>query len=201
MKKLREPSFSGDESHLAFRALVRQIAVDADAALGFASAYGEMSDEARDAQIAVLEHEAKSLRLPREGLFAPLLAVENDPKRRARLVAALRGQSNLRDGTVRAFYTQETPARIVLLSVAYLDFATGVVAEVAPLRATRIPLMRVDQASAVLGCGLVPCALDEAVDHLAHAVVAHRDSLEEAACLMPYLELFAPRPEALQEVS
>src|SRR5262245_16084962 len=65
------------------------LATDAEAALAAAMAYKELDAPARDRWLSALEHDAEQVKVPRIAVYAPLLAVESDPERRARIAAAI----------------------------------------------------------------------------------------------------------------
>lgn len=65
------------------------LATDAEAALATAIAYRELTPAGRDYWLAVLQHDAKNLDVPKVALYAPLLAVESDPARRDRISTAM----------------------------------------------------------------------------------------------------------------
>src|ERR1700759_3871949 len=65
------------------------LATDAEAALAAAIAYRELDGGARDHWLSALEQDAARLKVPRIAVYAPLLAVESDPERRARINEAI----------------------------------------------------------------------------------------------------------------
>jgi len=65
------------------------MASDAEAALSAAIAYREMDGPGREQWLASLEFDAPEVHVPKVALYAPLLAVEQDPERRSRLIFAL----------------------------------------------------------------------------------------------------------------
>lgn len=70
-------------------AFLDRLATDAEAALAVAMAYRELDALSRDVWISALDQDAERLSVPRIAVYAPLLAVETDSKRRQRLLAAL----------------------------------------------------------------------------------------------------------------
>jgi hypothetical protein len=54
-----------------------------------AMAYRELDDAARDVWLAALEEDIDRVEAPRIAVYAPLLAVETDPRRRAQVLAAM----------------------------------------------------------------------------------------------------------------
>lgn len=65
------------------------MASDAEAALAAAIAYRDMDAAGRESWLSSLELDAPKVDVPPVALYAPLLAVENDPDRRERLIFAL----------------------------------------------------------------------------------------------------------------
>jgi hypothetical protein len=65
------------------------LAKDAEAALAAAMAYKELDGPSRDTWIGALEHDAARVSVPKIAVYAPLLAVETDPARRARITDAI----------------------------------------------------------------------------------------------------------------
>jgi hypothetical protein len=59
------------------------LATDAEAALAAAMAYKELDEPSRDRWLGALEHDVPRLDVPLIAVYAPLLAVEVDPARRA----------------------------------------------------------------------------------------------------------------------
>src|SRR3954465_12417375 len=102
------------------------LATDAEAALAAAIAYRELDGGARDHWLSALEQDALRLNVPRIAVYAPLLAVESDPERRARITDAI--------GPMEAAATPRSAAQglcgrlpdgshvAVLITPLYLDF-------------------------------------------------------------------------------
>jgi hypothetical protein len=65
------------------------LATDAEAALAAAIAYRELDENARNHWLSALDQDARRLSVPRIAVYAPLLAVESDPARRARITEAI----------------------------------------------------------------------------------------------------------------
>lgn len=65
------------------------LATDAEAALAAAMAYKQLDGSARDMWLSALEQDALRVTVPKIAVYAPLLAVESDPKRRARITEAI----------------------------------------------------------------------------------------------------------------
>src|SRR6185503_13764074 len=75
--------------HRVWCAFLDRLATDAEAALAVAMAYRELDGLGRDVWISALEQDADRVSVPRIAVYAPLLAVEADQKRRQRLLSAL----------------------------------------------------------------------------------------------------------------
>jgi hypothetical protein len=75
--------------HAAWQEWLRALATDADAALAAAHVYRDLDGHARDALLNVLTEDSPALPVPAVAIYAPLLAVESDPARRARIELAI----------------------------------------------------------------------------------------------------------------
>ena len=73
----------------AWKTWLVALATDAEAALGAALAYDSLPAHARSAWLDALEADARDLGIPAVALYAPLLSVEADNGRRARMESAL----------------------------------------------------------------------------------------------------------------
>lgn len=88
-QRVPEPPEADGRSTAVWRQWLSSMASDAEAALAAAIAYREMDSTGRERWLASLELDAPAVNVPAVALYAPLLAVENDPERRERLVCAL----------------------------------------------------------------------------------------------------------------
>jgi len=181
------------------------LATDAEAALATAIAYRELTSSGRDYWLTVLEQDAERLDVPKIALYAPLLAVESDASRRARISHAMgpiddsvqprfaaRGLCGVaRDGTRVA----------VLITPLYLDFAQVVACGFLPnqgfswvrhdpiVLASRVPLA----GQRIEGVLLESAPLKSLIDDLAHAVLAQkRNGREIPQALSTFADLFGP---------
>src|SRR5277367_5193373 len=85
-----QPELSVDpRMRAAWRTWLSALATDAEAAMAAALAYESLPPEGRDAWLDALESDAPSLGVPAVALYAPLLAVESDDERRARIELSL----------------------------------------------------------------------------------------------------------------
>lgn len=73
----------------AWRQWLAALATDAEAALAAAHVYGELAPEGRDAWLDALDEDGPKLGIPRVALYAPLLSVETDRGRLARIEAGI----------------------------------------------------------------------------------------------------------------
>jgi len=186
-------------------AFLGRLATDAEAAQAAAMAYRELDGAARDVWISALEQDIDRVSAPRIAVYAPLLAVETDPKRRARVLAAI--------GPVQADATPTLPAfalasraggatRVAtIVAPLYLDFVQVLACAYRPGEGfdwvKHDPIVeraRAPRSGDVLdGAVLEATPLRAAVDDLAITVVAHTRAgrpLPEA--LSVFADLFGP---------
>lgn len=192
-----------------------KLATDAEAALAAAMAYRELDGPSRDTWISALEQDVEMVRVPRIAVYAPLLAVETDGKRRTRILAAV--------GPAQAEATPRSPAyalmsrandsrskadtRRVATIVAplYLDFVQVLACSYRPGEAfdwvKHDPIVersRAPRAGAKIGDVVLEAApMHAAVDELAITVVAHtRTGKPLPEGLSVFADLFGPGGEA-----
>ena len=199
------PSETCDDSRVldAWRLWLEALGTDAEAALAASLAYGQLDDLGRERWLDALAHDQVQLRVPRIAVYAPLLAVEGDLERRARIqhemgpadaaatprtaIGALRGID--RDGLRVAAIT--TPLYLNFVEV----LACGYRVE------GGIEWVRHDP---IVDCGSTPRAghdlegaklegvsVKALIDELAHAVVAHtRNGRDLPDSLRTFAHLF-----------
>lgn len=197
----------------AWRTWLEALASDAEAALGAALAYETLDTRGKVAFLDALEQDAPRLGVPRVALFAPLLSVEDDSERRARILRAM-GDDVGDDAGVRPRALSGTAsdgARIcVVVKPVYLDFVRvtscrfkldhGIV------WVREDPLIHAKDApqpgSTLDGMTLESTPVPPVVDEIAVAIVAHRrregslpDSLKPLLALFD-ATLFATEPDA-----
>jgi hypothetical protein len=193
----------------AWCVFLARLATDAEAALAAAMAYRELEGPARDEWIAALAHDIDRLSVPPIAVYAPLLAVEMDPRRRQRVLSAL--------GPVRAEATSKRSAfalasrpqgsfRIaVIVAPLYLDFvqvlACGYRAGEGFDWVKHDPIVehaRAPRPSDLVGGVMVETTpLGTVVDDLAITVVAHaRTGATLPEALTVFADLFGPGGEA-----
>jgi hypothetical protein len=181
------------------------LAKDAEAALAAAMAYKELDGPARDKWLGALEHDSHRVSVPRIAVYAPLLAVESDPDRRARITEAI--------GPADVAATPRFPARgmwglardgtriAAIVTPLYLDFVQVLACGFAPR--TGFYWVRhdpiVDQRRAPVagdklsGVMLESVPLRPLIDELAHAVLSHqRSGRELPEALRVFADLFGP---------
>lgn len=172
----------------AWGAWLNALATNAEAAMAAALAYKQLDDRARDQWLAAVEQDVHGLNVPKVAVFAPLLAVEFDVERRARVLRAM-GESDVAPtGSERArglLGIGKDGLRIgVLIAPLYLDFvqvlACGYRANQGFEWVRHDPILRRDTvpiASQELeGTLLEDVSLRALIDELAYAVIAHKRS-------------------------
>jgi hypothetical protein len=171
-----------------------------------ALAYESLPDEGREAWLDALESDAPSLGVPAVALYAPLLAVEGDERRRDRIEAKIAAAANagpLGDARALRGVARDGTHACVIVAPLYLDFvqvlccrytpAGGFVAvRHDPLR-HREELNELDVLREVDGVAVEPTPLRVVVEELAHAVLADkREQRATPAALASFAHLFAP---------
>jgi hypothetical protein len=81
---------SDSRAHAAWRTWLSALATDAEVAMAAALTYESLEGGAREQWLDVLEQESATLLVPKIALYAPLLAVEMDDIRRARIYRSMR---------------------------------------------------------------------------------------------------------------
>lgn len=170
----------------AWKSWLCSLATDADAATAAAHMYAEMSGEARDALIDALAEDAPTLEVPGVAVFGPLLAVEAEPKRRARLQAGAGMSLGPMTSVKRALLaTGRAGERVAVLVIPlYLDFVRVLVCRFVKDRGfewvKQDPIVisghAPDEGLEIDGMTLYTSSHEAVVDELAHAVLAHRRS-------------------------
>jgi hypothetical protein len=187
----------------AWKEWLTALATDADAAIAAAHVYRDLDPRARDAWLDALTEDSPALRVPVVAVYAPLLAVESDPARRARIVLAiekdaataprprraraLRGLA--RDGS--RVLALVTPLYLKFVDVLYcryhVDEGFVWVRHDALLRDEDAP----SAGASVDGVTLEATPLTPVIEDLAHAVLAQRRSGRELpSSLYAFAHLF-----------
>jgi len=192
----------------AWRSWLAALATDAEAALAAAMTYAALGGEARDAWLDALDRDRGSVEVPHVALYAPLLAVEADELRRARIENAL-GTSHTPDRGSRARSralrgcTSSGDVVCAVTTPLYLDFVELLVCRYRPDRgvfsAHHEPFRHADQVASCVdsaleqSISLEPAPLRDVIEELAHAVVADRREGRVAPdTLTRFSHLFGP---------
>lgn len=189
----------------AWREWLGALATDAEAALAAAMAYKALESSARDRWLCVLELDAEILSVPRIAVYAPLLAVESDPERRARILAAIGPlDEQVPAGTeVQALFgiCRDGLRVATITSPLYLDFvqvlACGYRLHQGFLWVRHDPIVQRQVAprtgDELAGAVLESTPIRQLIDELALVVLAHgRSGRELPDALKTYADLFEP---------
>ena len=202
------PSDAQEPAVGAWRVWLQALASDAEAAWAAALTYGELPLDVRKDWLDALDADVPTLGVPPVAIYAPLLGVESDAELRLRMVRAMGPLT----GTAawRAWLGEDAPdgagiSIIVLVRSLYLHFVELLICHIAgdaELRSvTHEPLTDgrsfVDGASidgTPFGAGaLRHVPLDDAVETLAHAIVAQRRQGRPVPdVLTKFADLFTP---------
>jgi len=173
----------------AFRAWLEALATDPEAATAAAMAYESLAPDGRDAWLDAIAVEAPRLDAPALALYAPLLGVEADGARRARIDAALAAAPATPNPprTLRALQGTLPSGDLVAAIVIplYLDFVELLVCRYQPdvgvTSARRGPLLRATEVWSgptavreIEGAAVAELPFAYVVEGLAHALVADR---------------------------
>ncbi len=182
------------------------LATDAEAAIAAAHVYAELSPAARDAWLDALFEDVPKLEVPKIAIYGPLLTVEDEPERRARIEAEIGGplcQPGTPIVALRGF--ARDGARVVaLVSPLYLRFVQVLwcryLADHGFAWVQHEPILAETEAPrdgiVVDDVTLEITPLTPVVEELAHAVLAQRrKGLELPRSLHLFAHLFDARPE------
>jgi hypothetical protein len=205
------PSPFEERSRAAWRAWLSALASDAESAMAAALAYEALDGADRTLWLDALDQDAPQLSVPSVALYAPLLSVETDPERRARIWAAVRAdETGLPRAAGRALRGVATNGdRIVVVVIPlYLRFVHVLAGRIHPhdgfVWVKRDPIVKDEDAlrsSCELdGVVLESTPLKPVVEELAHAVLAHRRSGRSLpSALKPFADIFQPAFDSEQE--
>ncbi len=196
------PHATDPRMHAAWREWLMALASDAEAALATADVYQSLSDDGRNAWLDALVEDAPTLTVPPVALYAPLISVEMDLERRARMIDALSADDPWQ--APRAVYAvcgsdREGARLVALVRNLYLDFVEVLLCRHARDRGfswvRHDPFIHDRDAphagSVVDGVALEPVPIKPAVEELAHAILAHRRTGEELpAALASFADVF-----------
>jgi hypothetical protein len=185
----------------AWREWLAALANDAEAAMAASHVYGELSPEARDAWLDALAEDAPNIGVQPVAMYAPLLAVEADPGRRARCEQAIGSTLDLRPGPVRALrgFAVDGARVAALVLPHYLDFVRVLWCRYSPdegfVWAQHDAILGSKDAPAdgarVDGVTLEATPLKPVIEELAHAILATgRRGLELPSSLHQFADLF-----------
>ncbi|HLK39869.1 MAG TPA: hypothetical protein VKU41_24100 [Polyangiaceae bacterium] len=187
----------------AWRSWLSALATDSEAALAAALAYESLPADARDAWLDTLDADAATLEVPVLALYAPVLAVESDPDRRARIARALEGvETRPADAAAFRGVARDGTHACVIVAPVYLEFVQILSCNYTPSggfsRVQHDPLRHASEVGPLRdldGVALEPTPLRLVVDELAHAVLADRRERRSAhAALASFAHLFGPEP-------
>jgi hypothetical protein len=196
----------------AWRSWLSALASDAEAALAAALAYESLPADGRDAWLDALDADGPAIDVPAIALYAPLLAVEADEARRARIRAGMEsrrgdaaagpGQSTASARPVRALRgVGPDGTHVCLITMPlYLDFVQVLACRYTPaggfVEARVDPLVHQAGLAAmrdVGGVAVEPTPLHLVVEELAHAVLAdRREGRAAPAPVSTFAHLFGP---------
>ena len=195
-------------AHAAWRTWLTALAHDPDAATAAALAYESLSADARDAWLDALDSDAPAVEVPKVALFAPLLAVETDDARRARIARNIEGAAK-RSTPPRALVGvgKDGERVCIIVSPLYLEFVEILLCRYHPdegMRDARHKWLahksEVAAAAKEIGVTMAETPLPQVVEDLAHAVVADRRAgRAPPPALARYIDLFAPDLEPDRE--
>jgi hypothetical protein len=191
----------------AWRSWLAALASDAEAALAAAMTYAALPAEGRDAWLDALERDRGLVDVPHVALYAPLLAVEVDEPRRARIAYAMGTLPIARGGKALRGKTASGDLVCAVATPLYLDFVELLVCRYDPERgvfsAYHEPFRNAAQVSSAVESALEeavvlsPALLRDVIEELAHAVVAdRREGKTPPEALARFSHLFGPDLEA-----
>jgi hypothetical protein len=212
----RGPEQGGEEveAHVqsAWRSWLSALATDAEAAMAAALAYESLPAEGRDAWLDALEVDAPSLGVPAVALYAPLLAVESDEERRARIEVSLatsgdEGRPSQPEPRALLGVSKDGTHACVIAMPLYLDFVEVLSCRYTPsggfVTATHDPLRHTGDLAALAkldGASMDPTPLRVVVEELAHAILADkRGQRETPPALATFAHLFGPQLEDAED--
>jgi hypothetical protein len=187
-------------AHAAWRTWLAALAKDPDAVTAAALAYESLGPEGRVAWLDALDADAPDVGVPRIALYAPLLGVEEDEERRARIVLNVVGAAR-RSTPPRALVGSVGEDRVCLIvTPLYLDFVEILFCRYDPDVGIREAWHKwlahtsdVATYANEVGVKMKEGPLPQVVEELAHAVVADRRGGRTAPpSLVRYIDLFAP---------
>ena len=209
----QEPATHADDARYAraWRVWLEALAHDPEAAWAAALTYRALDVAGRDAWIDALDVDAPDVGAPAIALYAPLLAVEEDPARRARLEATLVAHGiPAPQHVLRGLRGERGKSKIVVLvHPLYLEFVEVLTCQIAGDEGfhdvRHDPIRLADQApkggDMLEGIELEAVPVEPLIEELSYAVVAHRRKKQPLpAALSRFVDLFAPRPDPVDRM-
>jgi hypothetical protein len=200
----RDPRSTDDRVRAAWHAWLSALATDPEAALAAALAYEALDEAGRLLWLDALDQDAPHLQVPRVAIYAPLLSVEMDPVRRARIEAAVGDHEAIArrpaGRALRGVASNGDRVVAVVLPL-YLSFVHVVACRIKTndgfVWVRRDPILQdrdaPDLRSEIEGTVLERTPLKPVVEELAHAILAHRRSGRELpTALRAFVDLFQP---------
>lgn len=173
-------------SGAVWRQWLLSMATDAEAALSAAIAYRDLDSEGRERWLTSLKADAPHVKVPAIALYAPLVAVEEDPERRTRLILEMGDeQSESARAQARALVgnTRAAVRVYVLATPLYLDFVQVLACGVTDKGFSWVrhdPIAFGEKVPSpgeeFEGASLEAAPIKSVLDDLASAVLAHRRS-------------------------
>lgn len=170
----------------AWMAWLSAMGSDAEAALAAALAYQALDAPGREMWLSSLDGDVHQLKVPRIAVYAPLLAVENDPERRKRIEEAIGPQATAArpqfDPRALSGRTPQGERLAVVVWPLYMEFVQVIACRFRPgqpfewveydpiLRGACAPV----SGQTLQGARLEDGDLSPIIDELALSVVAHR---------------------------
>lgn len=173
-----------------------------------ALAYESLPDEGRDAWLDALIADAPGIGVPLVALYAPLLAVEVDEARRARIEEAIAEDVDSaptdRETSALLGVSADGTHACVIVAPLYLDFVQVLSCRYTPaggfVAVRHEPLRHAGEVAIVRevdGVSVEPTPLRVVVEELAHAILADkREQRVTPAALTSFAHLFVPDLEA-----
>lgn len=187
-------------AHAAWRTWLAALAKDAEAVTAAALAYESLAPEGRDAWLDALDQDAPDVGVPKIALYAPLLGVEEDEDRRARIVLNVVGAARLSTPPRALVGKRGDDCVCLVVTPLYLDFVEILFCRYDPDVGIREAWHKwlahsddIELAADDTGARMEEGSLHVVVEDLAHAVVADRRAGRTAPpSLVRYMDLFAP---------
>ena len=200
--------------HRAWRSWLAALATDAEAAMAAALAYESLPAGARDAWLDALVEDARQVDVPAVAIYAPLLSVETDARRRARMESAVASapegvaRQTRAARSLRGVALDGTHACIIVAPL-YLSFVHVMWCRYRPdvgLTSLRHDPIRhrnhMTDLDDVDGIDVEPTPLQMVVEELAHAILADQRAKRSLPVeLAAFAYVFGPDSTPVDDVS